>query len=69
MKLAGHVARMGHTIGAYRFLVGWPEEQRQLGRPIHRWQDNNKNVSSRNVIGETRREFISLRIVKSGGLL
>jgi len=25
---------------AYRVLVGKPEEQRPLGRPRHRWEDN-----------------------------
>jgi hypothetical protein len=27
---------------AYRILVGMPEEQRPLGRPRHRWDDNIK---------------------------
>jgi hypothetical protein len=26
----------------YRILVGKPEGKRQLGRPRHRWVDNNK---------------------------
>jgi hypothetical protein len=28
--------------GAYRALVGKPEERRPLGRPRHRWEDNIK---------------------------
>jgi len=28
--------------GAYRFLVGKPEEKKQLGRPRRRREDNNK---------------------------
>jgi len=40
MKLAGHVARMGEERGAYRVLVGKPEEKRPLGRPRRRWVDN-----------------------------
>ena len=40
MRWAGHVARMGEERGVYRFLVGKPEEKRQLGRPRRRWVDN-----------------------------
>jgi len=28
--------------GAYRVLVGGPEEKRPLGRPRRRWEDNIK---------------------------
>jgi hypothetical protein len=28
--------------GAYRILVGRPEERRTLGRPRHKWEDNIK---------------------------
>jgi len=40
MRWAGHVARMGEETGAYRVLVGKPEEKRPLGRPRRRWVDN-----------------------------
>ena len=40
MRWAGHVARMGEERGAYRALVGKPEEKRPLGRPRRRWVDN-----------------------------
>jgi hypothetical protein len=40
MRWAGHVARMGAKIGAYRILVGRPEGRRPLGRPRRRWEDN-----------------------------
>ena len=40
--MGGHGARMGAKIGAYRVLVGKPEERRPLGRPRHRWEDNIK---------------------------
>ena len=40
MRWAGHVARMGEERGAYRVLVGKPEEKRPLGRPRRRWVDN-----------------------------
>jgi len=42
MRRAEHVARMGERRGLYRVLVGKPEGKRQLGRPRHRWEDNNK---------------------------
>jgi hypothetical protein len=40
MRWAGHVARMGEKMNAYRLLVGKPEERRPLGRPRRRWLDN-----------------------------
>jgi len=40
MRWAGHVARMGEERGAYRVLVGKPEEKRPLGRPRRRCVDN-----------------------------
>jgi hypothetical protein len=42
MRCTGHVARMGEGRGAYKILVGTPEERRPLGRPRHRWEDNTK---------------------------
>jgi hypothetical protein len=42
MRWAGHVARMGEGRGFYRFLVGWPEGKRPLGRPRRRLKDNIK---------------------------
>jgi hypothetical protein len=42
MKWAGHVARMGEKINAYRLLVGKPEGNRLLGRPRRRWVDSIK---------------------------
>jgi hypothetical protein len=42
MRWAGHVARMGEKIDAYRLLVGKPEGKRPLGRPRRRWVDNIK---------------------------
>jgi hypothetical protein len=33
---------MGEVRGAYNILVGRPEGRRPLGRPRHRWEDNNK---------------------------
>ena len=42
MRWAGHVARMGEGRGVHRVLVGKPEENRPLGRPRRRWEDNIK---------------------------
>ena len=42
MRWAGHVARIGEEKGVYRVLVGKPEGRRPLGRPRHRWMDNNR---------------------------
>jgi hypothetical protein len=42
LRWAGHVARMGERRGAYRALVGKPEERRPLGRPRRIWEDNIK---------------------------
>ena len=42
MRWAWHVARMGEERGAYRVLVGKPEEKRPLGRPRRRWVNNNR---------------------------
>jgi hypothetical protein len=42
MRWAGHVARMGEKINAYRLLVGKLEGKRPLGRPRRRWVDYTK---------------------------
>ena len=42
MRWVGYVARMGDRRGAYKVLVGKHEENRPLGRPRRRWQDNVK---------------------------
>jgi len=41
MRCEEHVARRGKRRGAYRVLVGRPEE-RKLGSPRRRWEDNIK---------------------------
>jgi hypothetical protein len=35
---------MGESIGAYRVLVGKPEERRPLRIPMCRWEDNIKMI-------------------------
>jgi hypothetical protein len=47
MRWVGHVARKRYRRGASRVLVGIPEGKRQLERSRYRWEDNNKNGSSR----------------------
>ena len=42
LRWAGHVAHMVESRGAYRILVGKPEERRPLERPKRRWEDNIK---------------------------
>jgi hypothetical protein len=42
MRWAGHVVCRGEGRGAYRVLVGRPEDKRPLGRPRYRWEDNIK---------------------------
>jgi hypothetical protein len=42
MRWAGHVARIGEKMNAYRIPVGKPEGKRPLGRGIRRWMDNIK---------------------------
>ena len=37
LRWAVYVARMGDRRGAYRVLVGRPEDKRPLGRPERRW--------------------------------
>jgi hypothetical protein len=42
MRWAGHLALTVKGRGVYRVLVRKPEEKRQLHRPRHRWENNNK---------------------------
>ena len=35
---------MGGRRGVYRVLVGKPGGKRPLGRPMHRWEDNIKDL-------------------------
>ena len=40
LRWAGHVTRMGNERGAWKLLVGKPEEKRPVGRPRMRWENN-----------------------------
>jgi hypothetical protein len=42
MRWAGYVARMVEGRGVYRVLVGKPEENRPMGKPRRKWDDNIK---------------------------
>jgi hypothetical protein len=64
LRWAGHVARMGERIGAYRALVGKPEERRPLRRPRRRWEDNIK-MDLREV-GWGGMDWINLAQVRDG---
>jgi len=68
MRWAGHVARMGDRRGAYRFLVGKPEEKRPLGRPMCRWEDNSE-MDLQKVGWKCRTGLIGLRRGTGGGHL
>jgi hypothetical protein len=68
MRWAGHVARMGEGKGAYKILVGRPEERRPLGRPRRRWEDNIK-INLQEVGWGAWTGLIWLRIGTGGGLL
>jgi len=37
-----HITYIGDRRGAYWVLIGKPEGKRPLGRPRHRWENNNK---------------------------
>jgi hypothetical protein len=39
----GHVERRVMKRGAYRFIVGKPEEKRPLGRTRHKWKGKLKH--------------------------
>jgi hypothetical protein len=58
MRWAGHVARIGEKMNAYRILVGKPEGKRPLGRPRRRWVYNIK-MDLREV-GRDGRDWIDL---------
>jgi hypothetical protein len=44
MRWEVHVAGMGEMRGAYRSFVKRSEKKILLGKPRHRWKDNNKLI-------------------------
>jgi len=68
MRWTGHVAHMGERAGAFRVLVGKPEEKSPLERPRHRWEDNIK-TDLQKVRWGTQNGLIWLRMGTGGGHL
>jgi hypothetical protein len=66
MRWAGHVARMGEKMNAYRTFVGNPEGKRPLGRPRRRRVDNIK-MDLRETEWDGMDWIDQLRITTSGG--
>jgi len=44
MRWAGHEVRVGERRSTHRVLVREPEGRCPLGRPMSRWENNNKIV-------------------------
>jgi len=59
----------GDTRGAYRLLVGKPEDKRPHGRPRRRWEDNIKMDLQEVGWGGGGMDWIWLRTGTDGGLL
>jgi hypothetical protein len=57
---------LGESRGAYRILVGKPEEKEPLGRPRNRWEDNIK-IGHQGWGWGAWTGFIWLRIWTNGG--
>jgi hypothetical protein len=57
---------MGKRRGIYRVLVEAPDEQRPLGRPSHRWEDNIKMELQKLDVGAWNGPSL-LRIGTGGG--
>jgi hypothetical protein len=68
MRWAGHEAREGDRRGAYRILVGRPEERRPLGTPTPRLEDTIK-TELQEVGWRAWTGFIWLRIGSGGEVL
>ena len=51
--------------GVYRVLVGKPEGKRPLGRPRHRWEDN--NMMDLQEVGCDGMDWIELARIGTGG--
>jgi hypothetical protein len=68
MRWAGHIARMGESIGVYRVLVGKPQGKRPFGRPRRRWEYKiQMDLRKWDVVAWTGSSWLRIRI--SGGLV
>jgi hypothetical protein len=56
--MSGACSADGEERGMYRVLMGKPEGKRPLGRPRHRWDDNNKTNLQK--VGCRGRDWIGL---------
>ena len=65
MRSSGNAARIGERGGAYRVLVGKPEEMRRVKKPRRRWEDNIK-MDLQEVGCGYKTGLIWLRIGKGG---
>jgi hypothetical protein len=62
-----HMACVGQVRNVHRVLFGKPEENKQLGRPIHRWENNIKMYFKQ--VGREWPGFIWFRTRTSGQLI
>ena len=67
-EIGGAYSTYGGRKGAYRILVGKPEEKRPFGRPTLRWEDNIKRLLQE-VGWEAWTGLICLTIGTGAGLL
>jgi hypothetical protein len=65
----GHSAFIGEMRNAYKILVRGPEGKRPLGKPSHRWKDNNIKMGVKETGYGMWTEFVWHRIETSGRLL
>ena len=68
MRWVRHEACVGARRGVYKFLVGTPEEKRQLGRPRHK-RKNNIKMDLREMGCGAGNGVIWLRIGTGSGVL
>jgi hypothetical protein len=68
MRWAVRVTSVGETRGAYKVLVGKPEEMRPIGRPRLKWEGNMKMELQEVGWGECT-ALLCLRIGTGRGLL
>ena len=65
--MAGHVASMGESRGAYRVLVSKPEGNFAHGRPSRRWGRIILRWIIRKWVGRVWTDLVLLRIGTGGG--
>jgi hypothetical protein len=68
IRWVGHVACMWEKRNAYKVLVGKSDRRKPLGRPRHKWEDNNK-MDFRDIELGVWTGLVCLRMGTSGKLL